>query len=451
MSDPLSQPLAELTSETTLADISAEAVEHTKRSIRDFVGVAIYGSHHDVGSTVMNYVNSQPSEGDTILLGYGNYGPQYAALANGIFGHAVDYDDTFETIVLHPSGSAFPAALAAAGTAGKTGADVLTGYTVGLEVAYRVGCSVAPSHWNNGWHSTGTIGVFGATAAAASVLDLSVDQIQNAIGIAASSSAGLAANSGTMTKPYHSGHAAQMGIQSALMAQNGFTGNHNILEIYGDVYTVNDDFTPDIIRESDMDDWAVLDNGFKPYPSGVVTDAPMEALRILMESNNLGYDDVEKVTATVDERFEGLSNREPNDALQAKFSYEFCLAAILRNQHAGIHEFTDEFVTEDKTREAIDKVELVLESGLFVEETNAEASYGARVSLKTTDGETYTKEIRSAPGSPSNPLPDERLKAKFDECVVTVYGQEESDTLWEIIGRLDEAGSLDEFEDIVTQ
>ena len=104
--------LAKLVEETEFQDFSSEAVTHAKRSIRDFLGVAIYGSHHEVGETIMKYIDSRSSEGDSLILGYGMYDAPYAALANGTFGHAVDYDDTFESIVLHPSGSSFPAALA---------------------------------------------------------------------------------------------------------------------------------------------------------------------------------------------------------------------------------------------------------------------------------------------------------------------------------------------------
>ena len=444
--------LAKLVEETEFQDFSSEAVTHAKRSIRDFLGVAIYGSHHEVGETIMKYIDSRSSEGDSLILGYGMYDAPYAALANGTFGHAVDYDDTFESIVLHPSGSSFPAALAVAEEESSTGKDILTGYIVGLEVAFRVGRSMEPTHWEDGWHSTGTIGIFGSTAAACSVLGLSIEETERAFGIAGSSSSGLGRNSGTMTKPFHPGHAAHMGVQAALLARNGFTADRNILEGqggFGPVYTNDNKFYPERITDPELDDWAVLDNGFKPYPSGVVTDAPMEALRSVMRENDLYNEDIETVSVTVDERFEPILDSNPNDALEAKFSYQFCVAAILRERHAGIHQFTDEFVNEPATKEAMKKIEMHLEPNLFSEGKLAEASYGAVVEVTTTTGETLSKTIENAPGSPSNPLPDDRLKSKFIECTTTVYDEEKANQVWDLIGRFEQEDVLNDLERII--
>jgi len=444
--------LAELVKETDLDDVSPEAVAHAKRSIRDFVGVAMYGSQHEVGSTLMSYVDEFASAGDAVVFGHGTSDAPHAALANGTFGHAVDFDDTFESVVIHPSGSAFPAALAAADRDDKSGRDVLTGYIVGLEAAYRIGRSVSPSHWTKGWHSTGSVGVFGATAAASSVLDLSVEAIQRAFGIAGSSASGMQKNAGTMTKPLHAGHAATMGIRAALLSQKGFTSNPSILggeNGYGTLYTSEDGYSPYHITNPDHHGWAVLDNGFKPYPSGVVTHAPMEALRNIVSEHELTPEDVESVTVTMDRTVsEKLDSKEPRDGLSAKFSYEFCLAAVLREQTPGVHEFTDEYVRESDTRAAMEKIERDPVDNLFAESTEAEASYGARVKVRTKAGHEHVEEVRTAPGGPSNPLSDERLREKFTECVETVLNTEDTSHLWEIIGEMEEPGTLTELREL---
>jgi 2-methylcitrate dehydratase PrpD len=424
-------------------EIPDEVVSRAKTSIRDVLGVAIYGSQHEVGDRIGRYVDrASPGDGATVL-GRGTASAPGAALANGTFAHAIDYDDTFESMVLHPSAPVFPAALAAAEAADATGRDLLTGYILGVEAEFRVGHSVYPSHYDHGWHHTGTIGSFGAAAAAASVLDLSAAATTNAFGIVASGSSALKKNFGSMTKPLHPGHAAQTGLRAAMLAAEGFTADEAILDGdmgYGVVMSPDGSYDPTVIEEG-RDSWGVLDNGFKPYPSGVISHAAMEATRRLVAEHDLTPETVERMTVTLDEAAsEMLIHAQPEDELQAKFSIEFCLAAVLREGDAGVQEFTDEYVTAPETRAVIERVERDFEPDLFGGEF---AGYGARVVVETTDGETYTAEEQRAPGSPTNPLPEARWEAKFDDCVAPVLDEAARVEIIEAIDTLEAAGSLD--------
>jgi 2-methylcitrate dehydratase PrpD len=424
-------------------EIPDEVLDRAKTSIRDVLGVAIYGSQHEVGDRIGRYVDrTSPGETATVL-GRGTASPPGAALANGTFAHAIDYDDTFESMVLHPSAPVFPAALAAAEAADATGRDLLTGYVLGVEAEFRVGHSVYPSHYDHGWHHTGTIGSFGAAAAAASVLDLSAEATTHAFGIVASGSSALKKNFGSMTKPLHPGHAAQTGLRAAMLADEGFTADEAILDGemgYGTVMSPDGSYDPSVIEEGG-ETWGVLDNGFKPYPSGVISHAAMEAMRRLVAEHDLTPETVERVTVTLDEAAsEMLIHAQPENELQAKFSIEFCLAAVLREGDAGVREFTDEYVTAPETRAVIECVDRDFEPDLFGGEF---AGYGARVVVTTTDGETHTTEERRAPGSPTNPLPEARWEAKFDDCVAPVLDETARATLRDAIDGLEEEGSLD--------
>lgn len=424
-------------------EIPDQVVSRAKTSIRDVLGVAIYGSQHDVGDRISRYVDrASPGDGATVL-GRGTATPPGAALANGTFAHAIDYDDTFESMVLHPSAPVFPAALAAAEAADATGRDLLTGYILGVEAEFRVGHSVYPSHYDHGWHHTGTIGSFGAAAAAASVLDLSAEATTNAFGIVASGSSALKKNFGSMTKPLHPGHAAQTGLRAAMLAEDGFTADDAILDGemgYGMVMSPDGSYDPSVIEEGG-EKWGVLDNGFKPYPSGVISHAAMEATRRLVAEHDLTPETVERMTVTLDEAAsEMLIHAQPEDELQAKFSIEFCLAAVLREGDAGVQEFTDEYVTAPETRAVIERVERDFEPDLFGGEF---AGYGARVVVETTDGETYTAEEQRAPGSPTNPLPEARWEEKFDDCVAPVLDEAARVELIDAVDALETEGSLD--------
>jgi 2-methylcitrate dehydratase PrpD len=438
------ETLAELTSSTSFDDLSAPAVEQAKQSLRDIVGLTINGSTHRNGRAVASYLSTVGATGNATVVGHGDADPPRAALANGTFGHTLNYDDTFESVVIHPSCTAFPAALAAGEAVDATGRDLVTAYVVGLEVTYRIGRSVAPTHWHHGWHSTATIGIFGATAAAASLYDLSTAEVRRALGIAGSFSSGLKKNIGTMTNPIHCGHAAQKGLEAVLLVRADADADDSILEGqygYGTVMTIDDTYNPERIHETDHE-WAVLDNAFKPYPSGVVTHSAMEALRAILERADLGPDDVETITATVDERvMDTIDQHDPQNAAEANVSYEFCLAVMLRERDAGIHEFTDEYVRAPETREAMAKVELDPREDPF-DATGDEASYGARIAVETVDGRTLTNEMLTAPGGPSNPLPEERWRGKFYECAETALDRDTAEAVEASILELDADGAL---------
>ena len=200
--------------------------------------------------------------------------------------------------------------------------------------------------------------------------------------------------------------------------------------------TIDDEYDPGEITEGLGEEWAVPDIGFKPYPSGVITHAAMDAMRNLVREHDLEPEDVEEVIVTLDDAAdEMLHHEKPDDALQAKFSIEFCLAAILRESDAGIYEFTDEYVREEATRAAVDKVSRAFEGNLFSEEF---AGYGAIVRVTTTDGEHLREEIHYAPGSPNNPVSEERLKAKFLECAETRLETEDTEALAATIENLED-------------
>ena len=435
--------LSEFVATTTLEDVPEADIDHAKEAIRDYLGVAIFGSHHTVGDKIHRYVKTAADGMTGTVIGRTSASPTGAALANGTFGHAIDYDDTFESIVIHPTSPIFSAALATTEHVDGSMRECLTGYIIGCDVAYRVGQSTYPEHYQNGWHATGTIGPFGATAAAASILGLQPAAIRRAFGITGSASSSLKKNFGSMTKPLHAGHAAQTGVRAALLAADGFTADSDVFEGdlgYGSVMTVDSGFDPAELTDSLGDWWAVSDIGYKPYPSGVITHAAMDALRALVTENDLDPDEVGRIVVTLDDAAsEMLIHAKPDDQLQAKFSIEFCLAAILREGDAGIYEFTDDYVTAKRTRDVIEKVERAFEPDLFGDDY---AGYGAIVRVETTDGETFTAEERYAPGSPNNPLNESRLRDKYMECVESQFSSDRAVDIESTIRSLDQPESI---------
>lgn len=445
------EQLASFVEDTEFDDIPSDCLTRSKEAIRDYIGVAIHGSQHEVGVKIHSHVRSQHPGDAAGVIGHGTASATGAALANGTFGHAIDYDDTFESIVIHPTSPICGSALAAADIVNATGRDLLTAYAIGVETTYRLGHSTDPGHYKNGWHSTGTIGSFGATAASAHILDADAETIQQAFGIVASGSSSLKKNFGSMTKPLHAGHAAEIGLRATLLARDGFTADPAILEDdlgYGHVMTPVDEYTPGEVTEELGHKWNITDLGFKPYPSGVITHAAMDAMRTLVHREDLTPSTVRGVRVALDDAAsEMLIHAKPENALQAKFSIEFCLAAILLEGDAGVREFTDEYVQRQKTKEAIQLVSREFEPNLL---DGQYAGYGARVTVTATDGTEFQEEIRYAPGSPNNPISEERLRKKFFECVDTVLSQTEAETTATAIESLEKPGSLERLQDAIS-
>jgi 2-methylcitrate dehydratase PrpD len=434
------EKISNFTARTSYNDIPKSVLEQAKVPIRDYMGVAIHGSGQEIGEIIQTYVNTEFSGEDSTVFGGTSASSSGAALANGTFGHAIDYDDTFESIAIHPTSPIFSAALAVGEAEEATSRDVLTAYVIGSEVAFNIEMGLLPSHYDKGWHSTGTTGSFGATAAAGSVLGLDVEELQEAFGIVGSASSSLRKNFGSMTKPLHAGHAAQMGVRAATLSQAGFTADNQIFSGdlgYGTVMTGEEGYDESATIEGLSDNqWAVMEISFKPYPSGALTHAPMEALRRLVRRENISPDEVRSITVSVDKATEGvLLHEDPKNALQAKFSLEFCMAIILCERDATIYEFRDEMVQSSEIQDQMKKVERNYEKELF---DGDYSKRGGRVKITMTDGTVYEEGERFTPGTPTNPIDDKRLKEKFVRCVESVIDGESAEEILENINRLDQ-------------
>ncbi len=210
----LTAAVADFAVGTTFGDIPAEVNHLGRKSILDALGPAIVGAITPTCEVLQGYLAGLglPAQGATVIGTAQRLPARFAALANGTATHADDYDDTMQAATgkfqgIHPTAPVLSALLARAETSGRvrSGRELLHAYQVGVEVACKLFDATAPEHILNGFHSTGTCGLLGA-AVAVSVFDgASAATIRTALGIAASSAAGLQENFGTMTKPYHAG------------------------------------------------------------------------------------------------------------------------------------------------------------------------------------------------------------------------------------------------------
>lgn len=395
-------------------DPPTETVDRSKLAIRDYLGTAVYGRTTDASDTLQRYGDADLAAGDATTLDGRAASHERAAFVNGTLGHAVDYDDTFASFPLHPTTVVVPAALSAGELVDAGGDRLLRAYAAGVEVLFRVGDSVFPEQYDRGFHSTAAVGPLGAAAAAGVVFDLDTEALRHALGIAASSAGGLRRNFGTTTKPLHAGFAASGGVRAALLAREGATADTDILDgdaSYGGTMA-GDAYDPSALDRDGFD--GVDDVALKVYPSAHITHGAMEALRQLRRDEGLSLENVSSVQAVMHPGAEDvLIHSRPADGLQAKFSIEYCLAATLRSGDPGLAVFADDYVAETATEAALSRMAADYDADAVADL----GRYGGRVTVETDDGTVHERSVVDAPGSPLNPVPEARLREKFDECL----------------------------------
>ena len=222
-------------------DLPAEALRIGKRCMVDTLGVMIAGcSEHSVHILVDDALDQGGKE-EALLLSGGNHKAPAAIAARvlGTAGHAHDWDDTQVShdpahvygLLTHPSVPPLSATIAMAQRLGGVdGKRFMLAFQTGFEVECKISEWMSHRHYRRGHHSSGTVGTFGAAAAAAKLLGLKGEKLAHALGIAASLAAGIRANFGTMTKPLHVGRASENGVTAALLAARGFTADPTVLD-----------------------------------------------------------------------------------------------------------------------------------------------------------------------------------------------------------------------------
>jgi 2-methylcitrate dehydratase PrpD len=365
--------------------------------------------------------------------------PGWAALANGAAGHAHDFDDTNFALLGHPSVPLLSTALAAAEAEMAGGRALVLGYILGFEIDVALGTALNPDHYTRGWHATSSIGTLGCAAAAARIMGLDLVQTRHALAIAASHASGLKENFGSMTKPYHAGHAARNGLLAAQLAREGMTASETALEgkqgyaaAFGGANGLGD------VIENLGRRWQLIDSGIavKPYPSCALTHSAIDALIDLRTEHRLTAGDVAAVqvgvTAVVPDV---LAHPRPTNALERKFSMQYCAAAALAEGRVDFGSFADGEIANADTRELMGRIAMTVDPGL---PQGVEQNAWSRVTVRLRDGRTLSTEPRGARGHPDTPLSDTALRDKFLGCARTVLASDEAEGIAEQIGHLED-------------
>jgi len=428
-----------------------------KRSILDGIGLALAGNAAESGRIVRQYLKTLgcPTDKGCTVIGTELKAPaRFAAFANGIAMHADDYDDTQLAVardrvyglLTHPTAPALPPVLALAELGNRSGLDVLTAYQIAVEVETKVAEAINPRHYDDGFHSTATIGAIGAAAGASKLLGLNVEQTRRALGLGASQAGGLRENFGTMTKPFHPGRSAESGVVAAEFAKLGWTAAPTVLEANrGFFKAAGGGYDARAIDGKLGNPWTFAMPGvsIKPHPSGSLTHPGMGLMLDLIRKHDIRPAQVVKVKVGTNRHMpNALIHHRPKNELQAKFSMEFCMAILLIERKAGLAEFTDKVVNRPDVQKMIEKIEF----GLHPE---AEASGYDKMTtildLELADGRKIHGRADFGKGSPANPMSDDELAVKFRECAA--WGKlpkANAEKVVELVFRLDKLKSVRE-------
>lgn len=419
--------LAQFVNTTDFDALPPNVVAEGKRSLLNWLGVAIGAVQHDSVDILLRL--AAETGGKSVATVFGRQertDALNAALVNGMSSHVFDFDDTHLRTVIHPSAPIAPAVLALAEWKGGSPKDILAAFILGIEACLRIGNSVCPEHYNVGWHITGTAGVFGSAIAASKLLGSDEIAIRYAVGLAATQASGLREMFGTMTKPYHPGKAAMDGLRAALLTSWGFTSSEQGIEApRGFANVASTKFDPAEITNGLGSEWEVLKNTYKPYPCGVVIHPVIDAALGLHEQG-VTADNVESIVADVHPLVQELTGkRTPRTGLEGKFSVFHCVGAAIVDGKVGEAQFSDQKVQEPAIVGVRDRTDINVTSSMREDE--------CRIRATLKDGRTVEHYIEFASGSLENPLTDAQLDTKFTDLVAPILGSDRATTLIGIV------------------
>ena len=414
--------------ETSGQDVPTDVARLGKRSVLDGIGLALAGAASQTGNITRRYLAALgiATEGGSTVIGSDLRLPaRFAAFANGISIHADDYDDTQLAVakdrvyglLTHPTAPALPPVLAIGERDARSGRDVLTAYQIAVEVETKLSEAMNPRHYQDGFHSTATVGTLAAGAGVAQLLGFNVEQTRRTLSIAASQAAGLRENFGTMMKPFHAGRACESGVIAAEFAQLGFTATPIILEAgRGFFKAAGGGYDAQSIDGKLGKPWSFAFPGvsIKPHPSGSLTHPGMGLMLDLIVEHDIKPAEVRKVAVGVNrQNVNALIHNRPTNELQAKFSMQFCMAILLLRRKAGLAEFTDEVVNRRDVKAMIEKIDYGVHPAA---EAAGYEKMTTIIDIELADGRKIGGSADFGKGSPANPMSDSELAAKFHEC-----------------------------------
>ena len=423
--------------------ITPEVLHHAKRVVIDTYAAILSGAVVPPATLLEKALAEELDRGNARLALGRRATVRAAALINGAAAHTTEMDDIFRDGIYHPGAPTIPAALAIAQAEGISGEALLRAVIVGYEISTRIGAAMGRAHYKY-WHNTGTVGSFGACAAASEALRLDAKRFAHALATVATFAAGLqqAFRTDSMSKPLHAGHAAEAGVTAALGAREGIIGSLDVIEgESGFGRAMGDGPDWDKALATLGRDFHITRMTVKNHTCCGHTFAAIDGAIALKAKMSLVAKDIARVNvATYRAALEVAGYEEPQSPAEARFSLKYVVATALTHGDVRFAAFEPARIQNAETRDLMHSIDLAIDPELDAAFPNQRA---ARVTITTRDGrsETYLQPTRI--GDPEAPLSDRQLEEKFVECAGSVLGRERTRKLLDRLWRLERETTLD--------
>ncbi|MBX3540621.1 MAG: MmgE/PrpD family protein [Chelatococcus sp.] len=433
----IAEDLARFVRDLTPSAVPANVNERARHLILDGIGTALAANARRMGDAFIAALAPLSISGTCPVIGRTErFAPRDAALLNGLVIHSLEFDDTHMGAVLHPTATAFAAALAAAEMTDAADDSLVTAYIAGLECGTRVGALAPGLFQAAGFHPTGVVGIFAAALAAGKLLGLTVPQLVDAQGLALSMASGSMQFllGGGVGKRFHAGWAAQCGLVAASMAREGIAGAKGAFEGQHGLFA---SFTRQPVSKAKAatvlaalgSSWETLAVAVKPYPAAYYTHACIEAAIDLALANVIDITRIVRVEARVPPPVlpkiaePHAAKAQPADVSAAQFALPFLVATALRARHFGLGELTPQTLADPAILDLARRVTCTGDATL-----DFPRYYGGEVAISLDDGRVLTHRVAINLGSEDRPVGKDFILAKFaSNCQLA--GQPEHDAL----------------------
>jgi 2-methylcitrate dehydratase PrpD len=423
----LTEALAEFIQASSLQNLPPEALDKAKKAIADTFAVILAGAGSEVAPPLLRYAEQAGEHGTSPILGSGRTAsPEMAALVNGTFGHALDFDDVLSLMPAHPSAVILPALIADSRAGKLSGKALIEAYVIGVEVGGKIGLAITVGHYHRGFHGTGTLAIFSALGALAKRDRLDVATTRTAFGIASSMASGLQRNFGTMTKPLHTGWASRSALAAVNLARCGFTAAPDALEAPAGFFAAYgvEASSPEAAIDLLGKPWVIIDPGLalKRFPCCYASHRGMDGVLHLTQRLGLNAENLERLECRMPPGgMRVLIYPHPKTGLEGKFSLQYALAAGVLDGEYTLWSFTDEAVNRPRIHDLLGRISVREDPRCAgndpLLETRSSGSRGfVEVEAVLTDGWRETVRVDQAPGHPARELTWDDIAAKYMDC-----------------------------------
>ncbi|MDR1534219.1 MAG: MmgE/PrpD family protein [Planctomycetota bacterium] len=457
MAMSLSQQVAGIGEKLTFNDLPGEVVENSKKFILDLLGNILAARHIESSQIALATAKDLGGNPTSSVIGCGyRTSAQMAAFVNGTFGHAFDMDDDHREGTQHSSVVVFPAVFALAERFGRSGKDLLTAFVYGSEITIRLGEAFLGQTYYQGFHPTGTCGVFGAAGGAAKIMGLDAAGITYTLGLAGSQAAGLLEwkAQGSWSKRYQAGHPAMCGVLGALLASRGYTAPTTVWD--GEdgfirAYSYKDIWDYDKIIKDFGKRWEMKDTSIKVHACCRFS-APLADCALDLYGQGVDVGQVDSILAKVNKYSIKVltvpveTKADPKTVVDAQFSLPYAVACGMVKGRESIAEFTNETIRDAKVLELARKVKWELDPEA---EKVYPKYYPCTVIVKMKNGKEYRSHVDYPKGDPENPVTWEEAVEKFRFMAGHHSGRMEQDRIIELCANLEKLEKLDDLIELI--